>query len=108
MSAHLFDVEARNELAHRAGLVRDEALAEQALGSVLDLHIVLAQLDAARLTARTRMDLRLDDPFVAADFRRAIVGLLGTVGDASTRNWHAKLRKQLLSLILVNVHGDSP
>jgi len=40
------------------------------------------------------MDLRLDDPFVAADFGGAIGGLLGTVGDASTRNWHAKLRKQ--------------
>ena len=54
----------------------------------------LQSLIAARLTARTRVDLRLDDPFVAADFGGAISGLLGAIGEASTRNWHAKLRKQ--------------
>ena len=85
--------------------MRDEALAEQALSGLRDLHVVLAQLDAARLTARTRVDLRLDDPLLPPISARAIGGLLGAVGEASTRNWHAKIRKQLLRLILVNVHG---
>src|SRR5690606_18800 len=102
------DVEARHELAGSPGLMRDELLAEQGFGRLLDLVVVAAQLDAAGLAARTRMNLRLDDPLGTADLVGSIGRLLGAIGQATARNRNPESRKQLLGLILVNVHFGPP
>src|SRR2546426_8021335 len=59
-----------------AGLGGDQRLPEQLLGRLAHLEVAGAQLDAAGLAARPRMDLRLDDPAAGADLGRSIDGLV--------------------------------
>jgi len=54
------------------------------------------------------MDLRLDGPVIAAEFGSHIGCILRTVGDAPLGDGNAEAGKQLLGLILVNVHGFLP
>jgi hypothetical protein len=98
------DVEARDKLAAGTGLVRHELLAEQVFRRALDLGVVRAHADAARLAARARMDLRLHDPLVAADLGGAIGRLLGAVGEAAAGDRNAVPMQQLLRLVFVDVH----
>src|SRR4029079_12515329 len=85
----------------------DEPLAEQCVGRFLDLMLGGAELDAARLAAPARMDLRLDDPFAAADVTRAIGRLLGTVSEAAGRHRDPETRQYFLRLIFVNIHDQA-
>ena len=63
----VLDVEPVDLLALRAGLVRDERRAEQALCLLLDVLDRLDHLDAAGLAAPAGVDLRLHDPDRAAE-----------------------------------------
>ncbi len=60
-----------------SGLFGDQLLAEQRGGEILNLVLGPAELDAARRAAPAGMDLRLDDPGVAAQFAGAVAGLFG-------------------------------
>ena len=106
----LFDVRAflHQQPAHllpaRAGLVRDQLHAED-LGRAL-LHLVerLRDLDAAALAAAAGVDLRLDDPHLAAERLRGLDGLVDGKRRNAARNGHAEPAEDLLALILVNLH----
>ena len=98
------DIDPLHWLSFRSGLDGDEALAEQVLRGVAHLVIGLAQLDAACLAAGAGVNLRLDRPVPAAEFGRGVHGLIGAEGDGALRHRHAEPGKQLLGLILVNVH----
>ncbi len=102
------DPQARNQLAARTGLLGHQGPAQQVLGGGLDLAVVAAQLDTARLAAPAGMDLRLDHPGIAADLACPVGRLLGTVRQAPARHRHAEPGQQLLGLILVNVHSLCP
>ncbi len=80
-------------------------LPSRASAGSFDLVVVLADLDAAGLTAGAGVDLGLDDPTRAADLAGAIDGLLGAIGQTTARDRHVELREKLLGLVLVNVHG---
>ncbi|MFB0493472.1 hypothetical protein ABIE45_006058 [Methylobacterium sp. OAE515] len=102
------DVDALHRLALGAGLVGDEALAEEVLGGVADLVVGPAQLDAAGLAAGAGVDLRLDGPERAAELGGRVDRLVRTERDGPFRDGHAEARKQLLGLILVDVHSAPP
>jgi len=97
-----------NRLAFGTGLDGDQPLAEQARRRIADLVIGLAQLDAARLAARTGMDLRLDRPGPAAQLGRGVDRLIRAEGDGALGDRHAEARQQFLGLVLVNVHVFPP
>jgi hypothetical protein len=101
-------VDPLHRLALGAGLVRDEALTEEVLGGVADLVVGPAQLDAAGLAAGTRVDLRLHGPERAAELGRRVDRLIRAERDRAFRDGHAEARKQLLGLILVDVHSAPP
>ncbi len=71
------DQHALDHLARFAGLLGHQHPPEQRRGEVAHLLLGPAQLDAAGLAAAAGMDLRLDDPGVAADLAGAVAGLLG-------------------------------
>ena len=99
-----FDVEARDELAGGARLVRDELAAEERFRRILDFLFVAAELDAAGLAARARMNLGLHDDDGGAEFAGAIRRLLGAVGETAARDRYAELGEKLFRLVLMNVH----
>jgi hypothetical protein len=88
---------------HGAGLIGDEGFAKHLCRRHAHFVIGLAELDAARLATAARMDLSLHRPMPAAELGRTIDRLLGTVGDRPMRRRHAKIRQDLLGLVLVNV-----
>src|SRR5262249_27477495 len=98
------DIEAVDDPAPRAPLVRDPAPAQQLVGGGPHLVLVAAELDAAGLAAAAGMHLRLHDPALAADLAGAIGGLLRAIGEAAARHGHTELREQLLGLVFVDVH----
>ncbi|TPV97883.1 MAG: hypothetical protein USCAAHI_02684 [Beijerinckiaceae bacterium] len=97
------DIDPLHDFALGARLIGDEGFAKHLCRRRAHFVIGLAKLDAARLATAARMDLRLHRPMPAAEFCRAIDRLLGAVGDRSMRRRHAKIRQDLLSLVLVNV-----
>ena len=56
--------------------MRDEDLAEELLRRSLDGFKRVDDLDASRLAAAARMDLRLDDDDIRAELSRILHGLL--------------------------------
>ena len=103
-----FDIEAVDDLARGAGLVRDQLLAEEFVGGIEHFVLRAAELDAARLAAAAGVDLGLDDPELAADLARPVGRLLGAVGQRALGNGHAEAGQDFLGLILVNVHVECP
>ena len=65
---------------------------------------VVGELHAAGLAASARQDLRLDDD-LAAEFLRSRAGFLGSRREPALRDWDAEAAKQLLALVLVEIHG---
>ena len=61
MSTRLLDEQALDQLAARAGLVRDQVHAEDLLRGLARGRRALDDLHAAALAAAARVDLRLDD-----------------------------------------------
>jgi hypothetical protein len=94
-----------DDAALRSGLMGHQPLAQQVLGRLPYFILAGAQLDTTRLAPGSGVDLSLDGPASAADFRGAVHRLLRTICDPSSRNGDAKPRKQLLGLIFVDVHG---
>ncbi len=84
--------------------MRDELLPEQVIRRVQHIVFRAAELDAARLAAPAGMNLRLDDPGLAADLARPLSRLLGAVGQRAAWHGHAELGEDFLGLILMNVH----
>ena len=68
--------QAVDALTGRARLMRDEDLAEELLRRSLDGFKRVDDLDASRLAAAARMDLRLDDDDIRAELSRILHGLL--------------------------------
>ena len=65
---------------------------------------VVGELHAAGLAASARQDLRLDDD-LAAELLRSRAGFLGSRREPAFRDWDAEAAKQLLALVLVEIHG---
>jgi hypothetical protein len=86
-------------------LVRHQPFAEQTLGGLAHLVLTGAELDAAGLAAGSRMDLRLYRPAVSADLGGTVDRLFRTVGHAAARDGNAEAGKELLGLVLVDVHS---
>ena len=70
------DEQTVDALTGRARLMRDEDLAEELLRRSLDGFKRVDDLDASRLAAAARMDLRLDDDDIRAELSRILHGLL--------------------------------
>ena len=100
-----FDPEAIDALAIGIGLLGDKLLAEEGGGEFLHLGLGPAEFHPARRAAAAGMDLRLDDPGIAAQFAGAIACLFGAVGQAAARDGHAEAGEDFLGLIFVNVHS---
>ena len=99
------DIDPLHRLAFGPGLDGDQPLAEQVRRRVAHLVIGLADLDAARLAARARVDLGLHRPAPAAELGRGVHRLVGAEGDGAFRHRYAEGSKQFLGLILVDVHS---
>ena len=103
-----FDQEATNLLAFRTRLMRDENLAKQLLRIVFDLFDGLGDLDAARLAAAARMNLRLDDlDSGGAEFLRVLHRLFDTERRQAVRHIDAEFPQDLLGLVLMNIHNHA-
>ena len=98
------DIEAVHFLAVGTRLVRHERRPEKPLCFLLDVFNRLHDLDATRLAAAARMDLRLDDPDRPAEFVRFRNRLFRCERRMSARYRHAILRKHGLGLVFVNIH----
>ncbi|MDT4839293.1 hypothetical protein FQZ97_730790 [compost metagenome] len=100
----VFDVQAADLLAFRAGLMRDQLHAQDFRGQLADVVQRARQLHAAALAAAARVDLRLDDPNRSTQLFSGSHGLVdGKSGDPA-RHGDAKLLQQFLALILVDFH----
>ena len=99
------DIKAVDPFALRAGLVGHQFRAQQPVGRVPHFRIRIAHDDSAGLAARARMDLRLDHPALAADFRGAIGRLLGAVCQPPEGNRYIEAAQQFFGLIFVYIHA---
>src|SRR5690606_8362639 len=98
------DEQTTHFLPFGAGLVSDELHAEDRIGVLPHFSRRLGELDAAALAAATGVDLRLDDPDLAAQ----LFGGLDRLVDGETRNAlgrdDAELPQQFFCLVLMNFH----
>jgi hypothetical protein len=101
------DVQPMDDPTLRPGLMGDQPLAQQILGRLPDFILTGAELDATGLAPGSGVNLSLDGPARAADFRGAVHRLLRAVGDPAARNGDAESGEQLLGLIFVDVHSRS-
>ncbi len=112
------DVEALDLLAGRAGLDRDQGLAEHLRGMRADLVDRVGEADAAlgvgaellelALAAAAGVDLRLDDPQRSGQLLGGGDRFLDAHRGMAGGHRHAELREQLFGLIFVDVHGARP
>ena len=102
------DEQAVDALTGRARLMRDEDLAEELLRRFLDGFKRVDDLDASRLAAAARMDLRLDDDDIRAELSRILHGLLNRERRLARRDIDAVRAQDSLALIFVNIHMLSP
>src|SRR6185312_7996806 len=84
---------------------RRHRLAEHRGGRGLDVLGRLAELDAAGLAAAAGVDLRLDDPLLAAERPGGFGRLVRRRGDLAGRHRDAVLREQFLGLVFVKIHA---
>jgi hypothetical protein len=101
------DVKPMHHPPFRPGLMGDQPLAEKSFGRLADLVLTGAELDAPRLTAGPRVDLRFHRPARAANLRCPIHRLLRAVGDTAPRYGHAEAGEELFGLVFVDVHNRS-
>ena len=99
-----FDIHLMNRQAGRAGLRRDQALAQQLCCGSADIRNAFDFLDAAGLTAATGMDLRLDDPHRAAETAGNSHGLFGRGGGFTGGHRNAVGSENFLGLVFVQIH----
>ncbi len=103
----VFDQQAADLLAQRAGLVRDQLHAENFSGQLADFVHRAGQLDTTTLAAAARMDLRLDDPHRATELLRGFHRLLDSECSNAAGHRHTKFAQDLLALVFVNLHEVS-
>ena len=99
-----FDVHSLDRQAFGARLLRDQPGSQHRLRGRAHGVQVARDFDAARLTASTRMHLRLDDPNGSAKCFGRLDGLLGARRHASRGNGNPVVSKDILGLILVQIH----
>ena len=100
----LLHQQAPHEPAFGPGLMGHQRHAEDLRGELVDLLERLRHLDAAALAAAAGVNLRLDDPDLAAELARRRIRLGDRKAGHAARRRHAVLAQDLLALILVNVH----
>ena len=101
-----------HQFAFGAGLVRDERLAEHLARDVLSffgcvhhMHAAFETVLEGAFATTTRMHLRFDDESWAADLACCNSCFRRRAGDDALGAGDAEFFKQLLGLILVDVHG---
>ena len=104
----VFDIEALDQAARRAGLMGDQGHAQDALGFLLHVLDGFDHLDAAALAAAAGMDLRLHHPDRAAQFLCRRDRFLHREGGLAFGDGHAESAQHLFCLIFVDIHGVSP
>ena len=97
-------IDALDQLAAGAGLVRHQVHADHALGRVAHVVHRLDDLDAAALAAAAGMDLRLDDPDRTAELLGRLDRFVGRVSDMAGKDADAKFGEQPFRLIFVDIH----
>ena len=90
----------------RAGLVRHQLHAKDALGRGTHGVGALANLDAAALAAPAGVDLRLDDGDCSAELGVGGYGRIDAGALAALGHGHPKARQQPLGLKFVDFHGS--
>ncbi|MNN27799.1 hypothetical protein D3C81_1413480 [compost metagenome] len=87
------------------GLVGNQILAQPLCSERLGVFFAANQLDAARFTATTGVDLGFDNPLGATDLVAGFCGSFRGVDCETLGNWQAVFSEQLLTLILVKIHA---
>ncbi len=100
-----FDEQALDDTAAGAGLNRHEIHAEHAAGDFSGFIRRMNELDASRLTAATRMNLRLDDDDAGFEMLRTFTRFFLGERDFAARSGNAIASENRLSLIFVNLHS---
>ncbi len=100
-----FDQNLGDGLTVGIGLVGNQILAQPLCSERLGVFLAANQLDAARFTATTRVNLGFDYPLVPADLVAGFCSLLRGIDCETLGNWQAVLSEQLLTLILVKIHA---
>lgn len=86
-------------------LVSHQTLAQPLLCEGLGVFFAANQLDAARFTATTGVDLGFDNPFGTTDFVASFCCCFRGVYCVTLGYWQAVFSEQLLTLILVKIHA---
>ena len=102
------DIEAVDLLALRAGLMRDQRAPKNARRFLLDIVDRFHDLDAAGLAAPAGVNLRLDDPYRAAEILRGLLGFGDAHRGEAARHRYAEFRENRFALVLVDVHAAPP
>ncbi|MNG89627.1 hypothetical protein D3C79_484990 [compost metagenome] len=100
-----FDQNLGDGLTVGIGLVGNQILAQPLCSERLGVFLAANQLDAARFTATTRVNLGFYNPLVPADLVAGFCSLLRGVDCETLGNWQAVFSEQLLTLILVKIHA---
>ena len=106
--AALLDIDPLDLAARRPGLVRHRFLPNSDARGRRDLLFRAAQLDPAGFAAPAGMDLRFDDPDLAAEPARRLDCLGGGIGHSAARHRDPEFRQQLFRLIFVDIHRVPP
>ena len=102
------DIDLADEASGGTGLRRHEGHAEDGAGGVARGVGRVDKLDAAAFAASSGVDLRLDDPPVAAEALGDASGVVGVSGGLAAEDGRAKRRDKRLGLMFVEVHAESP
>ncbi len=86
-------------------LVSHQTLAQPLLCECFSVFFAANQLNAARFTATTGVNLGFDNPFAAADFVARFCCCFRGVYRVTGGYWQAVFSEQLLTLILVKIHA---
>src|SRR5690554_1355773 len=95
-------------LAKTVGLGSDQPLAQPAPGKVFRLDNGRYQLDASGLAATAGMHLGLDDPALATETAARLADFFNRGCYHAACHRQSVFGKQLLGLILMNIHCASP
>ncbi len=98
------DQQAPNLLAGRPGLMGDQLHAENLAGQRLQFVQRAGQFHTAAFAAAARVNLRLDDPDLAAQALRRIERFLHRESGIAARHRNAEVAQQLLALVFVDLH----
>ncbi len=102
--AGFLDEHAPYRLAAFVRLVGDQIPAEHPPGGFGRGVGIVDQLDPAGLATAARVDLRLDDPFLAGEFPHGVGRFGFVVDDDAVGHRDVVLAKQLFRLIFVQIH----